>query len=180
MIKPNFAPTASDTRPSISFEPLIRGARPLLSGVKFLGRVVHALLPGPFLIFLGFEALVQASLGTRLYYAFDGSQPSGPILERLYDLSGTLVAPFSSWDGEIPVDSSRIFHLSTIVAMDAYLFAGIAVIVTYTILRSGFGIARWSIRLQARRTRRRRAQPVEPEMAQPTAMPEAAFSDQVA
>jgi len=181
MIKPTFAPTTSLPRPNLSFEPTVRAA---IRYAKVAGRVLRALLPGPFLLFIAFETIVQSSLGVRLFYAFDGGQPRGAVVEELYDLSAKLVAPFTTWDGDVTVDTSGIFHLSTIVAMDVYLFAGIIAIVSYTILRGGFGVTRAIVRLQNHRAARRRSQrPIDSAAAdEPVAAvaPEGALSDQVA
>ena len=169
MIKPNFAPITRSFQPNLSIDPLVGAA-------KLLGRLLWALMPGPFLLFLGGEAVIQASLGVRLFYAFEGGEPSGKIVEALYGLSGTLVAPFASVDGDVAVSGSGVFHLSTVVAMDVYLLAGIATIVTYTVLRSGFGIVRWQVRRAHRRHRPARVEA-------PTQAPlvsEAVLSDQVA
>src|SRR6476620_800090 len=96
----------------------------LATGAGAFGRTLYRLKPGPVLIIIAIEAIVQFCLATRLYFSFQGRTPECLLLNA-HNASDTLVDPFRNWDGTV-VMTKGIFEISTIVAMDVYLFAGIA------------------------------------------------------
>jgi hypothetical protein len=116
--------------------------------------VLWALKPGPVLLILAAEVFVQACLGVRMYFSFDGGEPTGR-LAQMHDISDKLVSPFHSWDGTVVVNKN-VFELSTIVAMDVYLFAAVAAIVALVMMRTFVAFARYVVR-RVRIGRERRA-----------------------
>jgi len=149
-------------------------------GARGFGRALWAVKPGPVLLILAVEAFVQACLGVRLYYAFHGGSPTG-ILDEMHDISDKLVSPFRSWDGNVVVNKN-IFEISTIVAMDAYLFAAVGAIVLLVMARTFVSFGRYVTRRYRLRRERRAFAILQPVLEEPAVAPTSSeiAADQVA
>jgi hypothetical protein len=142
--------------PEISSSPSysVPVGRYVSAGARGFGRALWAVRPGPVLLIIAVEAFVQACLAVRLYFSFQGGDPTGR-LAQMHHISDTLVSPFRSWDGTI-LFSKGVFEISTIVAMDAYLFAAIGAIVLLVMMRTFVAFGRYVVR-QTRLRHERRA-----------------------
>ena len=105
-------------------------------------RIVVGVLRRPLLVIFLVEALVEGSLVARLWSQAT-NRPLHGFADNAIDLSSVLVRPFHAFDGSSVLHATPYIQFSTLVAIEAYLVAGLVLVVLYVTGHTGWLLASW-------------------------------------
>lgn len=79
-------------------------------------------------------AAIEALLGARLWAQLTAQSVDSGILLLVFDATEPLVSPFRGYEPSLPIKQTGILELATLIAIQAYLIAAIALLLLIGVL----------------------------------------------
>ena len=84
---------------------------------------------------------VEALLGARLWAQLTAQTIDTGVLRFVFDATGPLISPFEQFEPSSQIKQTGILEIATLIAMQAYLIATVAVLVFIAVLGTLIGIS---------------------------------------